>query len=472
MSTTAFNKVPSDGSYNLGYVIFISCTAAIGGFLFGFDSAVINGTVNALSKAFGSTSVSTGFSVASMLLGCAFGAIYAGKWADKWGRKPVMTIAAIMFFISAVGSGIATNSITFIIFRLIGGVAVGAASVIGPTYISEIAPAKIRGRLTSLQQMAIVLGICAAFFSNYLIGSGAGSAGNSFWWGFAAWKWMFWIEAFPAVIYLILSLILPESPRYLVANKKDEEAKVVLFKVWGHTGIEDEIESIKQTVDTERKPKFSDIFVNGGFLPIVWIGIIIGALQQLTGINVIMYYGAVLWETAGFTESNALLINVLTGVINVSTTIVAIMLIDKIGRKPLLISGSIGMSITLTIVAIIFGFAGKNEAGQLILSNSTAIIALIAVHCYIICFGVSWGPVGWVLLSEMFNNKIRGAAMATSTASIWITNFVITMSFPIILNIAGLGGAYILYAMFGFISIFFVIKYIKETKGMTLEEME
>ena len=471
VNTTQTHKVVEDKSYNLGYVIFISCVAAIGGFLFGFDSAVINGTVNALSNAFESSSAGTGFSVASMLLGCAFGAIYAGKWADKYGRKPVMTISAFMFLISAIGSGIAADTTIFVIFRLIGGVAVGAASVIAPTYISEVAPAKIRGRLTSLQQMAIVLGICAAFFSNYLIGSSAGSAGNPFWCGFTAWKWMFWMEAIPAIAYIILSLVLPESPRYLIANKKDEQAKAVLFKVWGHTGIDDEIEIIKQTVDTKRKPKFSDIFVNGSFLPIVWVGIIVALLQQLTGINVIMYYGSVLWEAAGFSESHALLINVLTGIINVSSTIIAILLIDKIGRKPLLIAGSIGMTITLGLVAVLFGMAGKNEAGQLILSNTHAITALVAVHCYIISFGISWGAVAWVLLAEMFNNKIRGAAMATATAFLWLANFAITMTFPIILNIAGLSGAYFLYAFFGFISIFFVIKYVKETKGKTLEEM-
>jgi MFS transporter, SP family, sugar:H+ symporter len=470
--TTTNHKVVGDESYKLGYVIFISCVAAIGGFLFGFDSAVINGTVNAISKAFGSSSVGTGFSVASMLLGCAVGAIYAGKWADKFGRKPVMAISAAMFLVSALGSGIATDATVFIIFRLIGGIAVGAASVIAPTYISEVAPAKIRGRLTSLQQMAIVLGICAAFFSNYLIGISAGSASNPFWGGFTAWKWMFWMEAIPAVAYLVLSFIIPESPRYLIANKKDAEAKAVLYKVWGHSGIDDEIEIIKGTVDTERKPKFTDIFVNGKLLPIVWIGVFIAVFQQLTGINVIMYYGSVLWEAAGFSESHALLINVLSGVVNVSSTIVAMVLIDKIGRKPLLIAGSIGMTITLGIVAVLFGMAGVNEAGKLALSNTEALIALVAVHCYIISFGASWGAVAWVMLAEIFNNKIRGAAMATSTACNWIANFGITMTFPIILGLTGLAGAYFLYAFFGFISIFFVIKFVKETKGMTLEEME
>ena len=466
------NKVVSDSSYNLGYVIFISCVAAIGGFLFGFDSAVINGTVSAIGKAFGSNSVGTGFSVASMLLGCAFGAIYAGKWADKWGRKPVMTIASILFLISAIGSGIATASTVFIIFRLIGGIAVGAASVIAPTYISEIAPAKIRGRLTSLQQMAIVLGICAAFFSNYLIGSGAGSASSPFWGGFDAWKWMFWMETIPAGAYLILSLIIPESPRYLVANKKENKAKEVLLKVWGQTGVDEEIAAIRETVDTERKPKFSDIISSGKLLPIVWIGIALSVFQQFVGINVIFYYGSVLWQAAGFTEGSALLINVISGIINVTSTVVAILLIDKIGRKPLLIIGSIGMTITLGIVAIIFAIATKNEAGNMLLTNAQAVLALLAVHCYIFCFGVSWGPVVWVLLGEMFNNKIRGAAISLAASVQWIANFVITITFPIILSIAGLFGAYSLYAIFAFLSIIFVAKYVKETKGMTLEEMD
>ena len=472
MSTKDTHKVVGDDSYNLGYVIFISCVAAIGGFLFGFDSAVINGTVNAIGKAFGSTSAGTGFSVASMLLGCAFGAIYAGQWADKWGRKPVMTIASILFLISAIGSGIATGSFVFIVYRLIGGVAVGAASVIAPTYISEIAPAKIRGRLTSLQQMAIVLGICAAFFSNYLIGNGAGSASNPFWGGFAAWKWMFWMETIPAATYFILSLIIPESPRYLVANKKEKQAKAVLYKVWGHTGVDEEIATIRKTVNTERKPKFSDIISAGKLLPIVWIGITLSIFQQFVGINVIFYYGSVLWQAAGFTESHALLINVISGIINVSSAIIAIVLIDKIGRRPLLLFGSIGMTITLGLVAIVFGMAGKNEAGQMVLSSGGAIFALVAVHCYIFCFGVSWGPVVWVLLGEIFNNKIRGAAISIAASAQWIANFIVTISFPIILSLTGLFGAYALYTIFAFLSIIFVFKYVKETKGMTLEEME
>ena len=471
MNKTQSDKVAGNSGYNLSYVIFISCVAAIGGFLFGFDSAVINGTVAAIGKAFQSTAVGTGFSVASMLLGCAIGAIYAGNWADKFGRKPVMTIASILFLISALGSGLATTSSVFIVFRLLGGLAVGGASVIAPAYISEIAPAKIRGRLTSLQQMAIVLGICVAFLSNYLIGRGAGSASNLFWGGFAAWKWMFWMECIPAIVYLILSLIVPESPRYLITIRKDSLAKKVLYKVWGRTGIDEQVEAIKETVNRERKPRFSDIFQNGRLLPIVWVGIALSVFQQFVGINVIFYYGAVLWEAAGFSEQNALLINVISGIVNVSSTVAAIMLIDKIGRKPLLIMGSIGMTITLGTVALVFGTAAKSATGQLALSTGAATTALIAAHLYIVSFGISWGPVVWVLLGEMFNNKIRGAAISLAASMQWVANFAVTMTFPVIASSAGMFGAYALYAMFAFISIFFVAKYVRETKGMTLEEM-
>ena len=465
------SEAVGNNSYSLGYVIFISCVAAIGGFLFGFDSAVINGTVSAIGKAFQSTSVGTGFSVASMLLGCAVGAVYAGNWANKFGRKPVMTIASIFFLISAIGSGLATTASVFIVFRLLGGLAVGGASVIAPAYISEIAPAKIRGRLTSLQQMAIVLGICFAFLSNFIIGRSAGGASSIFWWEFAAWKWMFWMECIPALLYLILSLIVPESPRYLVAIKKDNLAKKVLYKVWGRIGIDEQIEAIKETVNRERKPSFSDIFQNGRLLPIVWIGIALSVFQQFVGINVIFYYGAVLWEEAGFTEQHALLINVISGIVNVSSTVAAIMLIDKIGRKPLLIMGSIGMTITLGTVAFVFGTAAKTAGGQLDLTAGAALTALIAAHLYIVSFGISWGPVVWVLLGEMFNNKIRGAAIAVGACAQWIANFAVTMTFPVITGSAGIFGAYTLYAIFAFISIFFVAKFVRETKGMTLEEM-
>ncbi|MFT5877677.1 MAG: SP family sugar:H+ symporter-like MFS transporter [Dokdonia sp.] len=459
-------------NYNFRYVLFISCVAAIGGFLFGYDSAVINGTIGAIKIAFGSSSVGSGFSVASMLLGCAFGALNAGSWADKIGRRPIMKMAAIAFIISAWGSGAATSANFFIVFRLLGGIAVGAASVVAPLYISEIAPAKIRGRLASLQQMAIVVGIFVAFITNFLIAKSAGGVGKSYWLGFAAWKWMFWAEGIPAFAYLIFSFIVPESPRYLIASGQKKASKLILLKVWANEQfVNHEIEIIQRTVNTEHQSKFSDIFPNGKLLPIVWIGLVLSVFQQFVGINVVFYYGAVLWESAGFSESDALLINIISGTVNIVSTIVAISLIDKIGRKPLLLFGSIGMALTLGSLALIFSMAGVDQQGNLDLTGNFGTLALIAANVYVFCFGVSWGPVVWVLLGEMFTNKIRGHSIALAAGAQWLANFMITISFPIILESTGLFGAYGIYAFFAFVSIFFVFKYVRETKGKTLEEM-
>ncbi len=457
--------------YRLGYIIFISCVAAIGGFLFGFDSAVINGTVAAITVAFSSTSVGTGFSVASMLLGCAVGAVYAGNIADKIGRRPVMIIAGTLFLISSVGSGAATTVSVFVVARILGGLAVGAASVIAPAYISEIAPEQIRGRLASLQQLAIVTGIFVAFVSNYIIANIAGGASGTFLLGFEAWKWMFWAEGFPAIAYLLLALVVPESPRYLVANRDEEGAKNVLYKVWGTVGVDEKIAEIRDTVNTQRKPRFSDIFSGGRVLPIVVVGIFLSVFQQFVGINVVFYYGAVLWEAAGFSEGASLFINVLSGTINIISTIIAICLIDRIGRKVLLLGGSAGMVITLGTMAVVFAFAETSVSGQLSLNRPQAITALLAAHFYIFFFGVSWGPCVWVMLGEMFNNKIRGAAISVAASAQWIANFLVTITFPIILAGVGLYEAYGIYAFCAFLSIIFVWKFVKETKGKTLEEM-
>lgn len=458
--------------YNFGYILFISCVAAIGGFLFGYDSAVINGTIGAIKIAFDSSTVGSGFSVASMLLGCAFGALNAGSWSDKIGRRPIMKIAAILFLVSAWGSGIATTSEVFSIFRIIGGIAVGAASVVAPAYISEVAPAQIRGRLASLQQMAIVVGIFVAFLVNYMIAKSAGGASNQYWFGFESWKWMFWAEGVPAFLYLVFSFIVPESPRYLIASGQQEKSKHVLLKVWGNQEfVNREVDIIESTVNSDHKNKFSDIFFNGKLLPIVWVGLILSMFQQFVGINVVFYYGAVLWESAGFSESDALMINIISGTVNIVSTIVAISLIDKIGRKPLLLFGSIGMTLTLGILALIFSMADIDAHGNLNLTYTSGMLALITANFYVFCFGISWGPVVWVLLGEMFSNKIRGSAIAVAAGAQWLANFMITMSFPVFLEKIGLFGAYSIYAFFAFISIFFVKKFILETKGKTLEEM-
>ncbi|PMB53722.1 MFS transporter [Fischerella thermalis CCMEE 5201] len=456
---------------NTYYVILIAGAAALGGFLFGFDTAVINGAVVALSKAFSASSWLTGLAVSLALLGSAVGAFFAGQIADRYGRVKAMIVASVLFTLSAIGSGIAFGIWDFIFWRVLGGIAVGAASVIAPAYIAECSPSQLRGRLGSLQQLAIVVGIFIALLSDYFIAVSAGSAEAPFLFGIAAWRWMFWTEIPPAVFYGMAALAIPESPRYLVAQGREPEAANVLSKILGGNVLA-KIEEIRLTVLRERKPQFSDLLGrNGGLLPIVWIGIGLSVLQQLVGINVIFYYSSVLWRAVGFSEKNSLTITVITGAVNIITTLIAIAFVDKFGRKPLLILGSIGMTVTLGTMAFIFGHAQLDAAGNPTLSGSAGIVALIAANLYVFCFGFSWGPVVWVLLGEMFNNRIRAAALSVAAAMQWIANFIVSTTFPPILQYFGLGTAYGLYTIAAATSLFFVLFFIRETKGMELENM-
>lgn len=460
-------------NYNKLYITLITMVATLGGLLFGFDSGVINGTVDGLQTAFNSDSVATGFNVASMLLGCAVGAFFAGTLADKFGRRTLLIIASIFFILSAWGSGIATTSGIFIIFRILGGLAVGAASVMSPAYISEIAPAELRGRLSTIQQVAIISGLFLAFVSNYFIANVAGSALSEFWLGFDAWRWMFWIELIPATIFFVALLFIPESPRFFAVSNKTDKALEVLTKLFGEKEALTKIAEIQESLGTQEKPKFSDLLdtVTRKIRPIVWVGIGLAVFQQLVGINVVFYYGAVLWQAVGFSESDALLINVISGLVSIGAVLVAMFLIDKLGRKPLLWVGSIGMTVTLIILSAAF-FSGTLDAnGNLKLSGSMGIVALIAANAYVAFFNGSWGPVMWVYLGEMFPNKLRGSGLAISGLSQWIANFVITMTFPIMLTGIGLTGAYGIYAFFALLSVFFVSKLVYETKGVELEDM-
>ena len=439
-------------SYSLPRVIFLSFVAAIGGFLFGFDSGVINGTVDALQAAFNSDAAGTGFNVASVLLGCVVGAFFAGTLADRFGRKPMMLAAGVVFIISAWGSGISESSLEFVIYRLIGGLAVGAASILAPLYISEIAPAKIRGRLATLQQLMIVIGLFVAFMSNYSLVGLSGGAEEELWMGFQTWSWMFWVEILPAAIFVIVLLLVPESPRYLVASNQAEKALKVLTSIGNAEQATAKVEDIKSTVREGSRPKLSDIIskYTGKIHPLVWIGIGIAVLQQLTGINVIFYYGATLWQAAGFTEADALLTNVIGGSVNIFFTFVAIVLIDKIGRKPLLLIGSLGQAAMLAVMAYFFGTGTLDAANNLVLEGNNGTYALIAANAYIAFFAMSWGPVMWVMLGEMFPNQYRGAALAVCGIAQWGSNFVITMTFPIMLTYLGLGVSYGVYARLWF----------------------
>ncbi len=455
---------------NAGYVILIAAAAAMGGFLFGFDTAVINGAVLALRDEFEASSLVIGLSVSLALLGSAAGAFVVGPLADRIGRVRCMILASVLFTVSAIGSGLPFSIYDFIFWRLLGGFGVGAASVIAPAYIAECSPAAMRGRLGSLQQLAIVVGIFAALLGNYGIVSLAGSANLPLWFGFEAWRWMFWAEVLPALMYGVFALLIPESPRFLVAQGRHAEARAVLTRIIG-SGASAKVEEIAQTVRRERKPSFADLRGRWGLLPIVWIGMGLSLFQQFVGINVIFYYSSTLWRIVGFTESNALLITMITGLTNIITTLIAIAFIDRFGRKPLLLLGSLGMVLTLGTMAWVFGASPVNAEGFPVLSTTAGTVALLAANIYVFCFGFSWGPVVWVLLGEMFNNKIRASALALGAGTQWIANFMVSTTFPPIAFNLGVGLAYGLYAGFAALSFIFVLSFINETKGMELEEM-
>jgi MFS transporter, SP family, sugar:H+ symporter len=449
----------------------LASVAALGGFLFGYDSAVINGAVKAIGDHFHAAAGTLGFAVASALLGAAVGALLAGRVADWWGRLWAMRIASVLFLISAVGTGLAGTLGLLIGFRVIGGVGVGVASVIAPAYIAEIAPARIRGRLGSLQQLAIVLGIFVALLIDYVLATAAGSSEKNLALGLQAWRWMFLAMVVPAVIYGVGAFFIPESPRYLVVKDRLAEAGEVLRRVLGNIDIPGKVREIQQTLAREVKPTMRDLRGPAlGLLPIVWVGIGLSVFQQFVGINVIFYYSSVLWQAVGFSEKNSLIITVITSVVNIVTTLVAISRIDRTGRRPLLIIGSIGMTVTLGVMALIFGTAPLNSKGLPVLNGLAGPIALVSANLFVFAFGMSWGPVVWVILGEKFPNRIRAAALSVAAGAQWVANWVISTSFPVLKN-AGLGLAYGIYAASALLSLFFVLRFVSETKGQELEEM-
>ena len=465
------NSVITDDDFSSGgTAIRIASVAALGGLLFGYDSAVINGAVDSIQEDFGIGNAELGFAVASALLGAATGAMTAGWIADKIGRIAVMKIAAVLFLISAIGTGFAHDVWTVVLFRVVGGIGVGVASVIAPAYIAETSPPRIRGRLGSLQQLAIVLGIFASFAINWLLQYAAGGPNEPLWFGLDAWRWMFLMMAIPAVLYGVLAFTIPESPRYLVASHKIPEARRVLNMLLGEKNLEITIDRIKESLEREDKPSLRDLKKpTGGIYGIVWVGLGLSIFQQFVGINVIFYYSNVLWQAVGFSADESAVYTVITSVINVLTTLIAIALIDKIGRKPLLLIGSTGMAITLGTMAVIFGTAPIVD-GAPHPEGAALTIALVAANLFVVAFGMSWGPVVWVLLGEMFPNRIRGAALGLAAAAQWIANCAITASFPA-LGAFSLGVAYGFYAICAVLSFVFVWRWVEETKGMHLEDM-
>lgn len=451
----------------------LAFAAAVGGFLFGFDSSVINGAVNAIEGQFDLDPSITGFVVAIALLGCALGAWAGGRLADRWGRTHVMVLGAILFFVSSILSAIAFTAWDLAIWRFMAGVGIGIASVIAPAYIAEIAPAAMRGRLGSLQQLAITVGIFAALLSDQILAESADGAANVLWLGWEAWRWMFLVAVVPAAVYGILALRIPESPRYLAAKGRDDEARAVLASVLGpDEDVDDRLAQIHHSIAVD-EANAAQASLRGGTLglkPIVWVGILLSVFQQFVGINVIFYYSTTLWQAVGFDESQAFLVSTITSVTNVAVTFIAIALIDKVGRRPLLLIGSAGMTVSLGLMAIAFTQA-TGSGSDISLGGPWGVIALICANAFVVFFGASWGPLVWVLLGEMFPNRIRAAALGVAAAMQWIANFAITMTFPPLLSAFGAAVPYLMYAVFAALSFFFVLTKVRETKGMELEDM-
>ncbi|MUM15779.1 sugar porter family MFS transporter [Mycobacterium sp. CBMA271] len=464
------NDGPTDEFSSGRSALRIASVAALGGLLFGYDSAVINGAVQAIQDEFTIRDAELGFAVASALLGAAVGAMTAGRIADRIGRVAVMKIAAALFLLSAVGAGLSPNIELLIAFRVIGGVGVGVASLIAPAYIAETSPSGIRGRLGSLQQLAIVTGIFLSLTIDWLLAHIAGGSRSELWLGLPAWRWMFLMMALPALVYGVLAYTIPESPRYLVATHRIPEARTVLTRLLGEQNLDITITRIQETLDQNTAPSWRDLRKPaGGLYGIVWVGVALAVFQQFVGINVIFYYSNVLWQAVGFGESSSFTITVITSITNIATTLVAIALIDRVGRKPLLLIGSAGMAATLGTMAIVFGSAAVVD-GKPHLGPVAGPVALIAANLFVVAFGMSWGPVVWVLLGEIFPNRIRAAAMGVATAGNWAANWLVTVTFPALRD--ALGIAYGCYAVCALLSLVFVARWVKETKGMSLEDMD
>jgi sugar porter (SP) family MFS transporter len=452
---------------HLGHVIFITAAAAMGGFLFGYDSSVINGAVEAIRDRYDIGSGTLAQVIAIALIGCAIGAATAGRIADRIGRIRCMQIASVLFTVSAVGSALPFALWDLAFWRIIGGFAIGMASVIGPAYIAEVSPPAIRGRLASFQQAAIVLGIAVSQLVNYgiLQAADGNQRGNVL--GLEAWQVMLGVMVIPAVVYGLLSFTIPESPRYLLAVGRDKDARAVLAGVEGkEVDLDARVDEIRTAMRREHKARFSDLLGSRfGFLPIVWIGIGLSMFQQLVGINVAFYYSSTLWQSVGINPSGSFFYSFTTSIVNIIGTAIAMLFVDRIGRRPLALIGSSGMAVSLALEAWAFSYRHGDS-----LPTAQGAVALAAAHVFVLFFALSWGVVVWVFLGEMFPNKIRAAALGVAASAQWIANWAITASFPT-LSDWNLSATYVIYTCFAILSIPFVVFLVKETKGKTLEEM-
>ena len=507
---------------NKSYIFGITLVATLGGLLFGYDTAVISGAVESLRMFFiepynlplDQANALEGFVVSSALIGCIVGASFAGWLSQRYGRKPTLVFAAVLFLLSAIGSswpelfvglpgsGDHTFMYMFVAYRILGGIGVGLASMVSPMYIAEIAPAERRGNLVSWNQFAIIFGMLVVYFVNYFIAL----QGNIDWLHSIGWRWMFASETIPALLFLVLLFFVPESPRFLVMKGKASEANVILEKLMGKEEAAKELADIKESFKEKApslKPYFTfmgawlaifivaysllglagntnalELSLIGSFIVslafpirsfgilIIMVGIMLSAFQQFVGINVVLYYAPEIFKTMGANTDTALLQQIIVGAINLSFTVLAIFTVDKFGRKPLMIIGALIMSVSMLILGTTF------------YTNSVGMGSLICMLVYTAGFAMSWGPVCWVLLSEIFPNSIRSTVMSIAVAGQWVANFMVSWTFPMLDKNQYLtdnfnhGVSYWIYGVMGLFAAFLVWKMVPETKGKTLEEME
>jgi SP family sugar:H+ symporter-like MFS transporter len=450
-------------------VVRYASVAAIGGLLFGYDISTTNRAVKALQATFQIGNGVLGFAAASGVLGAAIGAVWAGRIGDRLGRLSMMKLSAASFFVCGLGAGLATDVWMFIVFHLIGGIGIGFSSVAAPAYIAEVSPPRLRGRLGSLQQLAIVCGLFGSLAFTWVPFHLAGGANKPLWLGLAAWRWTFLSEMLLAALYFTLLFTIVESPRYLVARQRLSQAGQVLSTLLGERDAELTLGRIAETLRRETPQSWRDLRKpTGGLYGIVWVGLGLAVFQQFVGINVIFNYSDLLWETVGFGEKSSFTIGLVTTGVNVLITFVAIALIDRLGRRPLLLAGSAGMSLMLITMTVVFAGASFHD-GEPQLGGASGVVALVAADLFVVSFAVSWGPVLWVLLGEMFPNRIRSAALGLASGVQWMANWTIAVTFPALRHT--LVAAYGCYAACAVLSLIFVWRWIAETNGVSLEDM-
>ena len=460
---------------NTRYTIRVALIVALGGFLMGFDASVISGVVGFIGPEFELTKIQVGWAVASLTLTSTLAMMTAGPISDRFGRKPVLSVAAVLFTVSALASAIAPDYLTLVIARMLGGFGVGAALIIAPMYIAEIAPADIRGRMVSFNQLNIVIGISVAYFSNFLILSLSQSDlawAQSLRFEDWTWRWMLGVEAIPAIVYFFALFLVPESPRWLVMRGKAEEALQILTRVSGKAQAEEDLGAVQDSLDTEahlEKGSLKELFLPAMRL-VLTIGIVIAILQQITGINSVFFYAPMIFEQSGIGKDASFMQAVLVGIVNLVATVVAIALIDKLGRRPLLISGLVIIASSMLLLAYSFHSATYGPGGELIDMNATMV--LIGILSFVAGFGISLGPVMWVLFSELFPNRLRGIAISFCGLINSSVSFIVQLVFPWELENFGPSVNFLIYGSFAIIGLVFVLRVLPETKGRSLEQLE